>query len=396
MNLDIVIFGLSITSSWGNGHAATYRALAKALFERGHKVTFLERNVPWYRENRDLFSAAYCRVELYDDLREASRRFGGVVSSADLVMLGSYVPDGRILADWITTRARGITSFYDIDTPVTLAALERGQACYISAALIPRFDLYLSFTGGPTLDIIENRYGSPRARELYCAASLEPHSPASTAPRWALGYLGTYSADRQHSLETLLIAVARDLPSERFIVAGPQYPSQIRWPANVRRIEHLPQADHAEFYNNQRYTLNITREAMRLAGYSPSIRLFEAAAAGVPIISDKWPGLETFFAPGEEILIAKDSNEVIQILRDVPEERRREIAAAARQRLARSHTPNQRACQLEGYYEEALTERREGAATIPIMSAGSRRDQKCTDDEIAKGGRIVPTLAQQQ
>jgi spore maturation protein CgeB len=356
MNLDIVIFGLSITSSWGNGHAATYRALAKALFERGHKVTFVERNVPWYRENRDLLNADYCRIELYDDLREAPRRFGALVSSADLVMLGSYVPDGRILADWITSRARGITSFYDIDTPVTLAALERGQASYISAALIPRFDLYLSFTGGPTLDLIESRYGSPRARELYCAANVELSTSASAARRWALGYLGTYSADRQSSLEALLIDVAHDLPGERFIVAGAQYPQQIKWPVNVSRIEHLPQADHADFYNSQRFTLNITRKAMRSAGYSPSIRLFEAAAAGVPIISDKWPGLETFFTPGEEILVVRDSCEVIQILTQLDEERRLGIAAAARQRLLRSHTPEHRARQLENYYQEASAE----------------------------------------
>jgi|SRR5689334_16875642 len=357
MNLDIVIFGLSITSSWGNGHAATYRALTQALFERGHKVTFLERNVAWYRENRDLFSTDYCRIELYDGLPEAAGRFAGLVSSADLVMLGSYVPDGQILADWITSHARGVTSFYDIDTPVTLAALERGQASYISAALIPRFDLYLSFTGGPTLDLIESRYGSPRARELYCATSLPARVPTSTAPHWTLGYLGTYSADRQPSLETLLVGVARDLPGERFVVAGAQYPQQIKWPANVDRIEHLPQPDHTDFYGSQRYTMNITREAMRSAGYSPSIRLFEAAAAGTPIITDEWSGLETFFAPGKEILVANNGRDVFHILTELPEDRRLEIAAAARQRLLRSHTPQHRAGQLENYYQEALRER---------------------------------------
>jgi spore maturation protein CgeB len=272
-------------------------------------------------------------------------------------MLGSYVPDGRILAEWITTRASGVTSFYDIDTPVTLAALERGENSYISSALITRFDLYLSFTGGPTLETIERRYGSPRARELYCATDVGTRPQPAPAQRWALGYLGTYSADRQRLLDTLLIDVARNMSNQCFVVAGAQYPERIKWPANVARIEHLPQADHAKFYSSQRYTLNITREAMRSAGYSPSVRLFEAAAAGVPIISDNWPGLETLFAPDRELLLANDGRDVIRILSELSEERRLEIAAAARQRLLRSHTPQHRARQLESYYQEALAAR---------------------------------------
>lgn len=297
MNLDIVIFGLSITSCWGNGHAATYRALVKALHERGHTVTFLERNVPWYRDSRDLRNAEYCRVELYDGLREVAQRFEAMVSNANLVILGSYVPDGAILGDWITTRARGVTAFYDIDTPVTLAGLDSGDIPYISAPLIPRFDIYLSFTGGPLLSLIEDSYGSPRARALYCTADVNAAAPADRPPRWALGYLGTYSADRQSALENLLFGAARRLPNEEFVVAGAQYPADVQWPPNITRIEHLPGSEHAQFFASQRYALNITREHMRSAGYSPSVRLFEASAAGVPIMSDRWPGLETFFTP---------------------------------------------------------------------------------------------------
>src|SRR5215213_5510311 len=169
MSLRIVVFGLSITSSWGNGHATTYRALIKALHQRGHEVTFLERDVPWYEAHRDLPDPPYCRTELYGSLKEVPQRYAGLVAEADLVIVGSYVPDGAALADWVTTQARGITAFYDIDTPVTLARLEQGKADYITPALIPRFDLYLSFTGGPVLDLIERLYGSPRARALYCA-----------------------------------------------------------------------------------------------------------------------------------------------------------------------------------------------------------------------------------
>jgi spore maturation protein CgeB len=357
MNLKIVIFGLSITSSWGNGHATTYRALVKALHQRGHHLTFIERDVPWYRDNRDLENADYCRIELYEDLRDVPRRFASLVADAELVILGSYVPEGAILADWLISRARGITAFYDIDTPVTLSGLSTGETFYISAALIPRFDLYLSFTGGPTLSLIEDEYASPRARVLHCAADVGVLLAADPHCRWMLGYLGTYSADRQPALERLLFETSHQLPQERFVVAGCQYPENIAWPPNVALIAHQPQARHAEFYRSQRYTLNITRKDMRSAGFSPSVRLFEAAAFGVPIISDKWRGLENLFTPGREILVVEGAGELVQLLSQLPEERRREIAAAAHQRLLRSHAPHHRARQLEDYYEEAIAAR---------------------------------------
>ena len=358
MILDIVMFGLSITSSWGNGHAVTYRALAKALHQRGHKVTFLERDVPWYRDNRDLTAADYCRIELYDTLREVPKRFGQLVANANLVMIGSYVPDGVRLADWIMSRARGIRAFYDIDTPVTLAGLDAGETPYISAALIPRFDLYLSFTGGPLLNVIEDVYGSPRARALHCSADLSSSAESVAPSRWALGYLGTYAPDRQGALEALLIETSRHLSDLEFVVAGPKYPDDVRWPANITRIAHVPPTGHQEFYASQRFTLNITRHNMRLAGFSPSVRLFEAAAAGVPIMTDKWAGLETFFAPGREILVVEGTRQVIEVINELPEERRRDIAAACRQRFLRSHTPQSRARQIEDYYLEAMVERR--------------------------------------
>lgn len=357
MTLNIVIFGLSITSSWGNGHATTYRSLVRALAARGHTLTFFERDVPWYREHRDLTETPHCRIELYDNARAIPARHAATIAAADLVILGSYVPDGVLLGDWLTTHARGVTAFYDIDTPVTLAKLGAGDTAYISRSLVPRFDLYLSFTGGPVLDTIEAEFGSPRARALYCAADPDVHAPNQQAPRWALGYLGTYSADRQPALAELLVAPAREMREERFVVAGPQYPHDILWPNNVDRIDHLPPDAHAAFYCSQRFTLNVTRADMISAGYSPSVRLFEAAACGVPIISDQWPGLETFFAPDREILTVANAREVVAALRQMPEERRLSIAAAARRRVLQAHTPEHRARQLEDYYREVVAAR---------------------------------------
>ncbi|MCK1360928.1 glycosyltransferase [Bradyrhizobium sp. 199] len=364
MKLSIVVIGLSVTSSWGNGHATTYRALIEALARRGHHVTFLERDVPWYRNHRDLTKPAAWTVELYQSLQDIPLRFGKLIRDADLVIIGSYVPDGIAIAEWATTHARGITAFYDIDTPVTLAKLDHGTD-YLSAAMIPRFDLYLSFAGGPVPGMIEENYGSPLACVLYCSADTGIYTPLHADPKWTLGYLGTYSEDRQPILGDLLLAPARELPSEQFVVAGAQYPDHVTWPANVARIEHLAPKQHPTFYSEQRFTLNATRADMKALGYSPSVRLFEAAACGTPIISDRWPGLETIFEPSREILLASDPREVVEILRDMPDEQRRTIANNARRRVLAEHTSDHRARQLESYYAEASARRRRKTARFP-------------------------------
>jgi spore maturation protein CgeB len=357
MNLNIVIIGLSVTSSWGNGHATTYRALIEALASRGHHVTFLERDVPWYRGHRDLTKPSNWTVKLYQSLQDIPRRYTSLIRDANLVILGSYVPDGIAIAEWVTAHAQGVTAFYDIDTPVTLAGLDQGLE-YLSAAMIPRFDLYLSFSGGPVPGMIEDAYGSPMARVLYCSADPDLYRPHPVKQHWSLGYLGTYSDDRQPSLERLLLAPAMMLADHQFVVAGSRYPEHLVWPDNVSRIEHLSQHQHPPFYSRQRFTLNLTRADMRALGFSPSVRLFEAAACGTPVISDRWPGIETIFEPGSEILLVSDAREVSQILRDIPEERRLAIADKARRRILADHTPDHRARQLEAYYLEAAGRRR--------------------------------------
>lgn len=350
--MKIAILGLSITSSWGNGHATTYRALVSALAARGHAVLFLERDVPWYAAHRDLPRPTFCDLGLYDGLEALDARYGEAVRDADLAILGSYVPDGIAVGAWMLGRARGVRAFYDIDTPVTLAALARGDCPYLDPDLIPRFALYLSFTGGPTLDLLETRHGARRARPLYCAVERARHYPEPHPLRWDLGYMGTYSPDRQPILERLLLAPARALPERRFVVAGPQYPPEIAWPENVERIEHLPPDAHRSFYNAQRFTLNVTRADMVAAGYSPSVRLFEAAACATPVIGDRWPGLDSFFRPGVEILTAESDEDVVRILRETPDDARRALGVAARARVLAEHTAEHRARSLERYVDE--------------------------------------------
>lgn len=365
--LDIVILGLSITSSWGNGHATTYRGLVRELAAQGHRVTFLERDVPWYGgAHRDQPEPQGCRTILYAGLDELFETHAGLVRDADAVIVGSYVPDGREVGAWAQATAKGLVAFYDIDTPVTLAALENGGTAYLAADQIPGYGLYLSFTGGPTLTRLEREFGSPMARALYCSADPDIYRPDEQAERWALGYLGTYSIDRQPTLDKLLLKVAEALPERKFVVAGPQYPGDIVWPRNVERIEHLPPGEHRGFYTTQTFTLNVTRADMIRAGWSPSVRLFEAAACAAPIISDHWEGLDELFRPGREILIAHSTDDVVKALTEMTPESIRALGLRARTRVLAAHTAAHRA-------EELATHLREAIGRRAVVSRPSRR-----------------------
>jgi spore maturation protein CgeB len=356
--MKLVVLGLSLSSSWGNGHATTYRALLRAFARRGHEVLFLERDTPWYAASRDLAEPDFCRLSLYADLAELESRWAGEVRAADAVMVGSYVPQGVAVGAWAQRRARGTTVFYDIDTPVTLAKLAAGDEEYLSADQIPGYDLYLSFTGGPTLERLMRRHGAPVARALYCSVDAEIHQPRPGPKRWDLSYLGTYSADRQPALERLLLEPARRAPELRFCVAGPQYPADIDWPANVERLEHVAPAEHPVFYAASRFALNLTRADMLAAGHSPSVRLFEASACATPIISDVWDGLDTLLRPGREIVLARAAEDVLEALRRVGEPARRAMGEAARARILSRHTANHRAAELEACLRDAVARRR--------------------------------------
>ncbi|HET9198425.1 MAG TPA: glycosyltransferase [Solirubrobacterales bacterium] len=342
-----VFLGLSITSSWGNGHATNYRALVRELTERGHEVLFCERDVPWYAAERDLPEPPWGRTSLYDSLEDLQARHAGDLAAADLVVVGSYVPDGVAVCEWALKRAGGAVAFYDIDTPVTLGKLRRGDREYLAPEQVGRFDLYLSFTGGPTLRALEEDFGARRAVAFYCLVDPDAYQPLAEEVRWDLGYLGTYSEDRQPLLERMLLEPARRAPQRRFVAAGPQFPEEIDWPANVERIEHLAPERHPSFYAAQRFSLNVTRAEMRAAGWSPSVRLFEAAACGTPVISDRWAGLDQVFAPDEEILIADSTEDVLDFLAETSERDRAVIASQARQRVLAEHTAAQRCRLLE-------------------------------------------------
>lgn len=340
--MKLVVLGLTLSSSWGNGHATTFRALLSAFAARGHDIVFLERDKPWYAANRDLSDPDFCELRYYRSLDEL-HRWRGEIAEADAVMVGSYVPEGVAVGRFVQQHAKGVTCFYDIDTPVTVARLARGDFEYLTPELIPGYAVYFSFTGGPMLARLESEFGAPRARALYCSVDAASYRPVQVPQRWDLSYLGTFSDDRQPTLERLLIETARRCPDRRFAVAGPQYPATIEWPANVERIEHLAPADHPAFYSASRFTLNVTRADMVAAGWSPSVRLFEAGACAAPIISDRWPGIECLFEPHREIILADTTADVIAAL----DEDAAAIGARARRNVLLHHSSQRRAEQLE-------------------------------------------------
>ena len=353
--MKLVVFGLTVSSSWGNGHATLWRGLCGALARRGHEVVFFERDVPYYALNRDLTELQNGRLCLYPSWEGVVGVARRELADADAAMVTSYCPDGVAAADLVLDAPVPVRVFYDLDTPVTLARLAAGQEVeYVPPQGLGGFDLVLSYTGGGALDALRSRLGARRVAPLYGSVDPDAYLPGEPLPQYRadLSYMGTYAEDRQDRLEQLLVEPARRLPERRFLIAGAQYPEAFPWAANIYFVRHLPPAEHRAFYSSCRMTLNVTRAAMARMGYCPSGRLFEAAAGGAAILSDAWAGLDSFFAPGTEILIAHDTEDAIAALQTSDGELAR-LRRRARERTLAEHTADRRAAELEALLEDA-------------------------------------------
>lgn len=347
--MKLVVFGLTISSSWGNGHATLWRGLARALAERGHRVVFFELDRHYYAAHRDYTSIpGHGRLHLYrswEEIRPIARR---ELRDAEVAIVTSFCAES-VPATELLQESGCLRVFYDLDTPVTLDALEGGRSVdYLGPRGLVDFDLVLSYTGGGALDALKQRLGAVRVAPLYGSVDPNVHRPVLPETRFAadLSYIGTYAADRQPALEALLIEPARRLPERQFLIAGAQYPGEFPWTPNINFVRHLEPAQHPAFFSSSRLTLNITRRAMKAMGYCPSGRLFEAAACGAPIVSDRWEGLEQFFTPGREILTADTTAEAMAAL-EMSDDVLRRIARDARERVLHEHTALHRVLQLE-------------------------------------------------
>jgi spore maturation protein CgeB len=354
--MQLLVFGLSITSSWGNGHATTYRSLFPALARRGHRIVFYERDVEYYALRRDLENPWYAEVRIYQSWKAIRQRAIAEAAAADVVMTTSFCPDGSAIQCDILGLDHPLKVFYDLDTPVTLDGLDLDSpaiAAYIRREHVPLFDLYLSFTGGPVLQSLTTRYGARRVAPLYLCIDPEEYRSREISRVFDLTFVGTYAADRQAKLEELFLAPARALPDRRFLLAGPMYPQDLTLPANVERRSHVPGAELPAFYSASEFTLNLTRRPMQRAGFSPQGRLFEAACCETPVLTDDWPGLTEFFEPGSELLVVGSTEDVCRALTETTPAERRRLAARARERVAAAHSGERRAQQLEKEIEAA-------------------------------------------
>ena len=353
--MKIVIFGLTISSTWGNGHATLWRGLSRALARRGHRIIFFERDVSYYAGARDCYEIPGGELILYGEWPEIERRAREELTDADVAIVTSYCPDGIAASELVLGATHPLGVFYDLDTPVTLGRLARSETIpYIGAAGLREFDLVLSYTGGKAIEQLRTRLGARRVLPLYGHVDPEVHRPAAAAMRYAadLSYLGTFAADRQEAVDELFIAPARELPHKRFLLGGAQYPPDFPWSENIFFVRHLPASEHPAFFSSSRMTLNVTRRDMAAMGWCPSGRLFEAAACGAAIISDSWDGLDQFFTPGTEILVARNCQDVVGALELSNAEIRR-IGAAARERTLAEHTSDHRAKGLLQAFEMA-------------------------------------------
>lgn len=343
--MNIVIFGLSISSAWGNGHATLWRGLLRALHRRGHEIHFFERDTPYYAAHRDASSFPFVELHLYSDWEDNLRQAREQISSADVGLVTSYCPDGIAACELILASKLERTVFYDMDTPVTLSRLERGESVpYLPPAGLRELDVVLSYTGGRALEHLRERLGARRVSTLYGWVDPEVYYPVQPCEKFAadLSYLGTYSADRQASLEELFIEPAKQLEARSFVIGGAMYSNRQGWPPNLRHFEHISPEEHAQFYSSSPLTLNVTRGSMAAMGYCPSGRLFEAAACGTAVLSDWWTGLDSFFEPGEEMIIARSGAESIAAIQRNRAELEK-IGSRAAERALDCHTADIRA-----------------------------------------------------
>lgn len=341
--MKLAIFGLTVSSSWGNGHATLWRGLCNALARHGHDVTFFERDVPYYANYRDLVWPESYKLVLYPSWAEVNLVAKTAVSESDVAVVTSYCPDA-LAASALVLESKAVRVFYDLDTAVTVQTFRaHGAVDYIPNHGLADFDLVLSYVGGRALEDLRTLFGAKSVAPLYGSVDTDVHKPVAPSSHYHsdLSYLGTYAADRQNALQALFLDPAQRLPRRKFMLGGAQYPDDFPWNENVWFVEHVPPPEHPAFYSSSKATLNVTRSAMASFGYCPSGRLFEAAACGTPVVSDSWEGLDEFFEPGREILVASSANDVVDAI-GLGDRELRQIGKAARERVFSAHTADHR------------------------------------------------------
>jgi spore maturation protein CgeB len=346
--LRIAFFGSSLVSTYWNGAATYYRGIIRALDARGHRTTFYEPDAFERQQHRDMADPDWAEVVVYPANEDSVYRALEAARGADLVVKASGVGvfDKLLEREVLSLQAASTrVVFWDVDAPATLASVEENPANPFRA-LIPRYDLILTYGGGPP---VVDAYRSLGAREcvpIYNALDASTHHPVPPDPRFeaVLGFLGNRLPDREARVAEFFFKPARCLPDRQFLLGGSGWQPDL---PNVRYFGHVGSRDHNAFNCTPRAVLNVNRESMARIGFSPPTRVFEAAGAGACLITDAWPGLSEFLDPGREVLVAHEGDEVAQLIMTLSAERAREIGQAALKRVCAQHTYAHRALQVE-------------------------------------------------
>ena len=357
--MKIAFYGSSLLSSYWNGAATYYRGLLSALAARGYDVTFYEPDAFDRQQNRDIDPPDWAKVVVYPATEPAAREVAARAAEADVVVKASGVgvfDDLLLHAAIAAARPHAVRIFWDVDAPATLAELKTDPAAALHAAL-PALDLVLTYGGGPPVVNAYERFGARLCRPIYNGLDPATHHPAPSEPRFAadLSFLANRLPDREARVERFFLQPAAQLPGRRFLIGGSGWGDK-SMPANVRKAGHVGTADHNAFNGSSLAVLNVARESMADVGFSPATRVFEAAGAGACLITDAWEGIELFLTPGEEVLVARDGQDVAEHLAALTPKRARSIGEAARQRALAEHTYARRAAEVDAIL------RREAAA----------------------------------
>jgi len=346
--MNIFVFGSSLTSCYWNGAATYYRGIYKNLHKLGHEVTFAEPDIYGRQQNRDTGSIDYANVIVYQtphDIPALLRR----AAACDLVIKHSGVgsEDEVLEREVLTCQSHGSrVAFWDVDAPATLARVEADPGDPFRAA-IPHYDFILTYGGGPAVVEHYLRLGARNCTPVYNALDPETHHPVQPDPAVAcdLAFVGNRLPDREKRVEQFFLRAAELAPDMQFLLGGEGWGSRAL-PANVRWIGHVGTGDHNRINCSARIVLNINRESMADVGFSPPTRVFEAAGAGACLITDAWAGVEQFFVPEREILVAHSAEEIVAYLRRLSREETQKIGRAMRARALRDHTYELRAAEV--------------------------------------------------
>lgn len=357
--LNISFFGSSILSAYWNGAATYYRGIVKSLYQKGHSITFYEPDVYDRQSHRDIENPEYCEVIVYPEdrvnlkalLRKAQEESDIIIKTSGVGVFDEFleaeVPKLK--------RDNNLIIFWDVDAPATLDRMDNDMNDPFRDQL-PLYDLVLTYGGGNPVINAYKKFGAKACFPIYNALDTDTHHPGKHLEKYeaALNFLGNRLPDREERVIEFFDKPARSLPDKKFIIGGSGW-KDFNFPENVVYAGHIYTKDHNSFNSSPMAVLNISRESMFRYGFSPATRVFEAAGAAACIITDYWEGIDFFFEPDIEILVAKDGDEVTEILRLLTPERAKEIGKAAYKKVLEKHTYKQRAKVLEKILQESLS-----------------------------------------